>query len=38
MIHMAQGAVDGVKNTLGIGSDKKWKERTEVWNIIFHFF
>ncbi|PHU21489.1 hypothetical protein BC332_06596 [Capsicum chinense] len=23
VIHMAQGAVDGVKNTLGIGSDKK---------------
>ncbi|XP_055809415.1 late embryogenesis abundant protein 1-like [Solanum dulcamara] len=23
MIHMAQGAIDGVKNTLGIGSDKK---------------
>ncbi|XP_015075928.1 late embryogenesis abundant protein 1-like [Solanum pennellii] len=23
MIHMAQGAIDGVKNTLGMGSEKK---------------
>ncbi|XP_009777266.1 late embryogenesis abundant protein 1-like [Nicotiana tabacum] len=26
MIHMAQGAIDGVKNTLGMGSDKKQRE------------